>query len=493
MLRLALCGLTKAHQGGCWAAWHVYATTALSGQHARVQQQGHLLLGGQDPWQQQQWAGLPHCLLQQHPYSQHNDPPRKPQPKQDSSSTSAGTAGDSNGSSNASSASSTRGSTTQQERSRSSNGTSSASSSSEGVPGGTKRAAETAASKGSSKKQYTGATTAADHIRRSTAAVSAQQLEAPARQQKQQLLPQSPPNLRQLPASTTRSSSAQLPAEQQPLQELVDQPPSLQSWEQESKHYTAAQQQQWQSQANYQKQPPQQQQYKIVQYSKGNSLTLALSAQQSGDYTLQKTKGVASAADLAAFRRTKPAKDGAAAAAKAAKEVPLLLRPLHPYYIGLKKSLQATFLPSGYPTSVGSNYLQYTLWQVRFLCTKPRGQSDRHRITTQHGGVVLFVYSINLVNAHGCQVEAIVVCMVDASRGPACILLMFPLERAGVGPSLALKPCHQQLHRHVLLACPHLWHECTRSAFLFRNVSVCRQLMAATSLPAGCLSHHSRP
>jgi hypothetical protein len=45
--------------------------------------------------------------------------------------------------------------------------------------------------------------------------------------------------------------------------------------------------------------------------------------------------------------------------------VPLLLRPFHPYYVRVKKMLQATFLPSGYPTSVGSNYLQYTLWQVR--------------------------------------------------------------------------------------------------------------------------------
>lgn len=124
------------------------------------------------------------------------------------------------------------------------------------------------------------------------------------------------------------------------------------------------QQQQWQQEVNYQKNPPQQQQYKIVQYSRGNSLLLALSSEPSGEYTLAKTKGPASAADLAAFGRTKPPKDGAAAAAKAAKEVPLLLRPFHSYYLHIKKVFQATFLPSGYPASVGSNYLQYTLWQV---------------------------------------------------------------------------------------------------------------------------------
>lgn len=144
------------------------------------------------------------------------------------------------------------------------------------------------------------------------------------------------------------------------------QPQHEQLWEQEHKHYSREQQQQWKSQEkNYQKQPPQQQQYKITQYSKGVSTMLSLSAQPSGDYSLVKTKGPASAADLAAFGRTKAPKDGAAAAAKAAKEVPLLLRPLHPYYLRVKKSVQATFLPSGYPTSVGSNYLQYTLWQVR--------------------------------------------------------------------------------------------------------------------------------
>lgn len=38
----------------------------------------------------------------------------------------------------------------------------------------------------------------------------------------------------------------------------------------------------------------------------------------------------------------------------------MLLRPVKK----VKKVLQATFLPAGYPKSVGSNYLQYTLWQA---------------------------------------------------------------------------------------------------------------------------------
>jgi hypothetical protein len=186
-------------------------------------------------------------------------------------------------------------------------------------------------------------------------------LELP-RQQKQppqQLLQQTPPAPQLTSGGTSSTSSrASIP----PLQAAQPE----QQWEQESKHYSKEQQWQWQAQStNFQRQPPQQQQYKLVQYSKGNSLTLALAAQPDGQYTLEKTKGVASAADLAAFGRRKQAKDGAAKAAKAAKEVPLLLRPFHPYYVRVKKMLQATFLPSGYPTSVGSNYLQYTLWQVR--------------------------------------------------------------------------------------------------------------------------------
>jgi hypothetical protein len=252
------------------------------------------------------------------------------------------------------------------------------------------------------KVVYTGATTAAQHNMRTAAAAAAlqqlqqQQREAleqpelpPAHLSKQQRealeqpelppahlskqqgpeklsTPQKPQHQQQQwrreapayqdPASGSSSSSSKLQQDTEQLKE--------QHWEQGHKHYTEAQQMQWQVQANYQKQPPQQQQYKVVQYSRGTSLLLALSVQPSGDYSLQKTKEPASAADLAAFGRTKPAKDGAAAAAKAAKELPLLVRPFHPYFLRVKKMLQATFLPSGYPTSVGSNYLEYTLWQV---------------------------------------------------------------------------------------------------------------------------------
>jgi hypothetical protein len=223
------------------------------------------------------------------------------------------------------------------------------------------------------KVVYMGATTAADLSRRSTVAASAQQLDLNSKQHKQQqqpevqqLLQQTPPAPQLTSSNGGSSSSSRVSGSSPQSGAPATQPQPEQRWQQEHKHYSREQQQQWKAQEkNYQKQPPQQQQYKIVQYSKGVSTLLSLSAQPSGDYSLAKTKGPASAADLAAFGRTKAPKDGAAAAAKAAKEVPLLLRPLHPYYLRVKKSVQATFLPSGYPTSVGSNYLQYTLWQVR--------------------------------------------------------------------------------------------------------------------------------
>eukprot|EP00775_Hariotina_reticulata_P009254 gene9254-9420_t len=70
-----------------------------------------------------------------------------------------------------------------------------------------------------------------------------------------------------------------------------------------------------------------------------------------------KFKGAATPDQIAAFSTRK--QKGPPKATSAA-ETSLLLRPFH----RVKKVLQATFLPAGYPTSVGSNYLQYTLWQA---------------------------------------------------------------------------------------------------------------------------------
>jgi len=347
MLRLALCGLVKTHQGSCWSAWqiHVAAAAALSAKHQRTPQHGSFPLSNHGSLQ---FQGANPAVVQQHLlYSQHSQPPKqqqaqqleKQQPEQEPSSGSSNAgpacADPSSNSTSATRATSTPGSTA-----------------------GGKPPADNAspASKPSShgRKQYTGAITAAQLKDRRCPAAAAAQLDTAEKQQKPAVQQQwRHEQLQQVSITSTKRQR------EQPHANQLEQP---EPWQQPSSQQQ--QQQQWQQAANYQKNPPQQQQYKIVQYSRGNSLLLALSSEPSGEYTLAKTKGPASAADLAAFGRTKPSKDGAAAAAKAAKEVPLLLRPFHSYYLHIKKVLQATFLPSGYPASVGSNYLQYTLWQV---------------------------------------------------------------------------------------------------------------------------------
>jgi hypothetical protein len=269
---------------------------------------------------------------------------------------------------------------------RGNSATANPSSSSSNGDGGSKRSPDTAAgisrSNSVGRKAYTGATTAADHHRRGTTAAVQQLDPLPVKQQQvqQQEPQQAPPPPQQQQQPDVLQVPQQLGQRQEPApkassKQLREQLRE-QQWEVEYKHHRSQQpqhqlqQQQQQlagSQKHVQQQPASQQPqgYKIVQYSRGNSLMLSLSTEPGGEYSLTKTKGPASAADLAAFRRTKPAKDGAAAAAKAAKEVPLLLRPFQQYFLRVKKVLQATFLPSGYPTSVGSNYLEYTLWQVR--------------------------------------------------------------------------------------------------------------------------------
>lgn len=93
-------------------------------------------------------------------------------------------------------------------------------------------------------------------------------------------------------------------------------------------------------------------QYRIVQYSKGNQTTLSVSGATADEYTLNRRKETERSPET-----TSSKKPGTGATAVGAQ---LLLHPVKK----VKKVLQATFLAAGYPTSVGSNYLQYTLWQA---------------------------------------------------------------------------------------------------------------------------------
>ncbi|KAF6259213.1 vitamin B6 photo-protection and homoeostasis-domain-containing protein [Scenedesmus sp. NREL 46B-D3] len=81
-------------------------------------------------------------------------------------------------------------------------------------------------------------------------------------------------------------------------------------------------------------------------------------------YTLQRTKGAASSQEFVATKRPSAGGGGSGSVPQQAPAtsplMALLQRPLR----RVRKTLQATFLPAGYPTSVGSNYMSYTLWQA---------------------------------------------------------------------------------------------------------------------------------
>lgn len=95
-------------------------------------------------------------------------------------------------------------------------------------------------------------------------------------------------------------------------------------------------------------------QYRIVQYSRGNQTTLAVTGSNSTveQYQLHHKKEPEKVQESTSSKKhsTRSASIGSQ----------LFLRPLK----RVRKILTAFCLPSGYPSSVGSNYLQYTLWQA---------------------------------------------------------------------------------------------------------------------------------
>jgi len=78
------------------------------------------------------------------------------------------------------------------------------------------------------------------------------------------------------------------------------------------------------------------------------------------EYKLERSKRATTAADYLPNKR-KPSKQSPAASPPQAPASPSFISA---YLFRTKRQLQAFFLPSGYPDSVGSNYLQYTLWQA---------------------------------------------------------------------------------------------------------------------------------
>lgn len=334
MLRLALCGFAKSHQGGFGAICQVQtgaAVFAKQSPYAGTHGQGPQDLQALHPWQ-----CFASQLRQQALYSQESNSSNK----SEQSVARAQQHVNKRGSSHAAEG----------------NPSSAPSSTSNTSSNGSKQGAESRPSRNggsdssNSRKPYIGATTAAQHNMRNSVPVPGLQSEAPGKQSRQHQQQQTA--VLKQPDHSKHSGQYQHASS-------GDKITSRQRAQQTEQYY------QQKAGAAFQKHnPQQQQQYKVVQYSRGTSLLLALSTDDGGGYVLQKTNGPASAADLAAFGRTKPAKDGAAAAPKPVKEVPLLLRPFQRYLERVKKVLQATFLPSGYPTSVGSNYLEYTLWQV---------------------------------------------------------------------------------------------------------------------------------
>ncbi|WIA40997.1 hypothetical protein OEZ86_004639 [Tetradesmus obliquus] len=94
----------------------------------------------------------------------------------------------------------------------------------------------------------------------------------------------------------------------------------------------------------------------------GNQTTLLVTGDSPDGYQLQRTKGAANSAEFVAKRPS--AGDSSSSVQQQPPPQSLLLSLLQRPVRRVRKTLQATFLPAGYPTSVGSNYLSYTLWQA---------------------------------------------------------------------------------------------------------------------------------
>ena len=104
---------------------------------------------------------------------------------------------------------------------------------------------------------------------------------------------------------------------------------------------------------------PSKHEIKITQYVRGHEVTLEVLGDPE-EYKLERSKRATTAADYLPNKR-KPSKQSPAASPPQATASPSFISA---YLFRTKRQLQAFFLPSGYPDSVGSNYLQYTLWQA---------------------------------------------------------------------------------------------------------------------------------
>jgi hypothetical protein len=392
MLRLAACSLAKAQgqHAATTAALHMHAGWALAGKQAHQQQQisGLQLLHSTSPWLLHQTGGCPGQLQQ--PRHQQQAHYSQRQPDKPGCSSSGGDAGDSSGNS----ASSSGGSRTGSKISSGSSGSGSGTTTSAPPPGqqeegaacilnSSSRSTVTAASintpSGSRHKLAGGGVTAAVRKDRPWTAPAYQQQqvqqlqEMQAKLKQQQQLQQQQQQQLGATASHPQQAGGSTPLQQPPphdLQHAHTGAPKLAYQQQKPLQSPLA--------AHVPSSAPPQQ-YKLVQYSRGNSTLLSIGQAGEGEYRLSMVKGPASAADLAALGQRKPGKElkdgqqaapGAGPGAKgesAAQQAPWLLRPLLAQWQRVKKVMTATFLPAGYPTSVGSNYLEYTIWQVCWL------------------------------------------------------------------------------------------------------------------------------
>ncbi len=110
--------------------------------------------------------------------------------------------------------------------------------------------------------------------------------------------------------------------------------------------------------------PPPSQRCKVTQYVRGTDITLRVTGLKASDFAMEKRRKPAVGSDGHTSKRT--GRNGvhehqqALAAAARDRDASFIT------HLGrrAKKQLQATFLPAGYPDSVGRNYLQYTAWQA---------------------------------------------------------------------------------------------------------------------------------
>eukprot|EP00877_Chromochloris_zofingiensis_P009142 jgi/Chrzof1/4481/Cz14g14240.t1 len=97
------------------------------------------------------------------------------------------------------------------------------------------------------------------------------------------------------------------------------------------------------------------QECQVVQYVRGTDITLSVKGKGPAEFALERSERPA------AHKETTPArKDSATTSPSTTHDSNFIVAAVR----RAKKQLQSFFLPSGYPSSVGSNYMQYTLWQA---------------------------------------------------------------------------------------------------------------------------------